>query len=230
MRSLLVAPLVVFGALLLQGCESDGDELEGPRGYGDPRSTAPGAAASDDDRSAPPPVATPVNPDFGARALERGRSWIAAKVPYCGGPNGGKDVICGGTCSRSGSAANDAWDDYRSDCSGFVSFAWGLAAPGNVTSGFAPYDDAVSTEIDASELAPGDALNNSEHVMLFGGWADEEKKTAILLQETRCGTTASEKQIGLKLNGGSKVAIQDTTGRVFHAVRATEKVRSQAAE
>ena len=81
----------------------------------------------------------------------------------------------------------------RSDCSGFVSWSWGLAAPGETTRTLAPYETTVSALITVEELEPGDALNGTGHVMLFGGWADEAAGKAIILQESRCGTTAQEK-------------------------------------
>ena len=44
-----------------------------------------------------------------------------------------------------------------SDCSGFVSWSWGLAAPGETTRTLAPYETTVSTLITVDDLAVGDA-------------------------------------------------------------------------
>lgn len=195
-----------------------------PNGLGDPsgdQAAGGGSGGSHDGGTGG--SSSSADQTFGDRAVARGKSWVDAKVPYCGGPNGGHDVICGGTCVRTGDAANAAWDPYRSDCSGFVSYAWGLAAPGHVTGGFAPYDTSVSNVIDAAELAPGDALNNDQHVMLFGGWADATKHIAHILEEQDCGRVAVEHDVGFKLDGADSVTILDTTGRVFHAIRYSGK-------
>ena len=138
-------------------------------------------------------------------------------MPYCGGPNGGSDVICGGTCSRTGAAKSVEWDKYRSDCSGFVSWSWGLAAPGETTRTLAPYETKVSTLITVEELQPGDALNGTGHVMLFGGWADKAAGKALILQESRCGTTAQEKISVFKVIDTTTLQISD--GRKFRPIR-----------
>jgi hypothetical protein len=54
-------------------------------------------------------------------------------MPYCGGVNGGTDYICGGTCYRSGAGNTAQWNVYRTDCSGLVSWAWGVPGPGWTT-------------------------------------------------------------------------------------------------
>jgi hypothetical protein len=157
---------------------------------GDPDSTkdqpAPSAPAG------PAAPAPPQDQSFADSTLARARLWIAAKMPYCGGPNGGHDVICGGTCERTGTAEKPEWDPYRSDCSGFVSWSWALPAPGRTTRTLAPYDTSVSVLINVDDLQPGDALNNNEHVMLWGGWTDKAAGKATVLEESNCGKIAHE--------------------------------------
>lgn len=194
------------------GSESDPSEPEATDGD-EGGAAAPAASAS------PAPQAPKTSNDFATQSLARGRSWVGVGMPYCGGPNGGKDVICGGTCSRTGAAARAEWDKYRSDCSGFVSFAWGLPAPGHTCSTLAPYTNDVSVVIAVADLAAGDALNSGSHVMLFGGWVDAAKGTATILQESRCGTQASEKTIRFTKLNDTQLRIEDTTGRVFTAIR-----------
>ena len=155
---------------------------------------------------------------FAETTLARARQWIAAEMPYCGGPNGGKDLICGGTCERTGASKNDAWDDYRSDCSGFVSWSWALPAPGRTTSTLAPYDTTASVLIKVDDLQPGDALNSGHHVMLFGGWTDEKAGKATILQESRCDTVASEKVATFTRVDDTTLRISD--GREFRTIRA----------
>jgi hypothetical protein len=187
---------------------------------GDPEAWTSGDPDARDDGDEPPPASPkriPRTPSFGERALARARLWIEAKMPYCGGPNGGKDVICGGVCSREGESDREEWNDYRSDCSGFVSWSWGLPAPGRTTSTLAPYDDELSDVIDVSELAPGDALNGKGHVMLWGGWVDEAAGEALILQQSRCGQVAHEKIERFRKVDATTLRISD--GRVFRPIR-----------
>jgi hypothetical protein len=122
-------------------------------------------------------------------ALSRAQEWVAAKLLYCQSPNGkpDPDTSCPSTCTRQ---SNAEWDPYRSDCSGFVSWAWGLAAPGLVTSEFAPFDTSVSTAIQASDLQPGDACNKNAggHIVLFVQWVTPGKQ-AVFMEEPGCSAT-----------------------------------------
>jgi hypothetical protein len=206
--------LVLLGAfLLVPGCAADPGSLTGgPADDGDPDGPAPTPAVDK-------PVESPAHdPSFADTTLARARQWIAAEMPYCGGPNGGKDLICGGTCERDGAAQSADWDVYRSDCSGFVSWSWGLDPPGRTTSTLAPYDTKESVLIKVDDLAPGDALNSGHHVMLFGGWTDADAGKAIVLQESRCGTVASEKVATFTRVDDTTLRISD--GRTFRTIRA----------
>jgi hypothetical protein len=159
----------------------------------------------------------PADPAFGERALLRARSWIDVEMPYCGGTNGGHDVICGGTCVRDGASKNAEWDRYRSDCSGFLSWSWGLSAPGRSTGGLAPFSSEVSAVIEVSALVPGDALNGNGHVMLWGGWVDEGAGKARVLQESRCGLAASETITTFtKLD---ETTLKASNSRIFRPIR-----------
>lgn len=197
--------------LLMQGCSDDPGSLTG--GQADSGDPGPVPTEPLGDASTTPPAST----SFGELAVSRARLWVRAKMPYCGGPNGGRDVICGGTCKRGGTAENKEWDDFRSDCSGFVSWAWNLDAPGRTTSSLAPYDSEESDLIDVDELEPGDALNSGHHVMLFAGWTDKAKLKATILQETECGTVASEVVSSFTKMGPTTLKISD--GRIFRSIR-----------
>src|SRR5262245_11933861 len=109
--------------------------LLGVMGMGVGCADDPGDGTGPEDDQLPAGVveSIPANTAWGEHTLVRARTWVDAQVPYCGGPNGGKDVICGGTCVRSGDSKNTEWDPYRSDCSGFLSWAWGLEAPGRAS-------------------------------------------------------------------------------------------------
>ncbi len=130
------------------GSPGGGDPGSGTPGSGDPGGGMPGSAS---DGGTSLVTAGPV-----AQAL----LWVAAKMPYCGGVQNGPDAICGGTCRRTGAANNPAWNPYRSDCSGLVSFAWGLPAPGLTTKEMAPLSRLQSTAVPGNSLQPGDALNS----------------------------------------------------------------------
>lgn len=205
---------------MVPGCSDDpGSLTQGRNPYG--REYAGDPDGTDDDApppsSGPPAPAPPRDATFGERTLARARQWIDAQMPYCGGPNGGKDLICGGTCERSGAAERPEWDDYRSDCSGFVSWSWGLPAPGRTTRTLAPTDTTVSVVIPVEDLAEGDALNGPGHVMLFGGWVDEKAGKALILQESSCGKVAHEKVATFEKIDATTLQISD--GRSFRAIR-----------
>ena len=119
-------------------------------------------------------------------AVARAQLWVDAQVPYCQAPNHKPDAdsACASTCTR---PDNADWDPYRSDCSGLVSWAWSLPAPGHTTKTFAPYDTSVSHTIEAIDLQPGDAINNDHHIMLFGSWIEVGIK-ARFLEEPACSS------------------------------------------
>ena len=155
-------------ALLCAACTGSVD------GTGDPEPAGPDAGM----------MMTPLgDPSAVARAQE----WVDAKLPYCQAPNhkADADTACSSTCTR---PDNAAWDPYRSDCSGLVSWAWGLPAPGHTTATLAPFDTSVSHAIDAIDLLPGDAINNDHHTMLFAEWIMPNVQ-ARFLEEPGCSSS-----------------------------------------
>ena len=140
-----------------------------------------------DDGGGPDASAPDAAPPGDFVAVARGMEWVSAKVPYCQAANHAHDAdtACSSTCTR---PDVPAWDPYRSDCSGFLSWAWGLPAPGRTTMTLAPYDHTVSHAIDAAELQPGDAINNDHHTMLLAEWLVPGTK-ARFLEEPGCSTT-----------------------------------------
>ena len=117
-------------------------------------------------------------------AVARAEEWVAAQLHYCQAANhhADQDNACSAICNRED---NPAWDPYRSDCSGLVSWAWGLAAPGLVTSQFS----GITSIIDASSLRAGDAVRakNDVHIMLFVGWVTQGSR-ATFIEEPGCAT------------------------------------------
>jgi len=70
-------------------------------------------------------------------------------------------------------------DEYREDCSGYVSLCWALPPPGGSTVTMAPpSSSAVMVPISEADLEPGDAIGKcgpgtggaAGHIQLFDGW------------------------------------------------------------
>ncbi|WP_157747002.1 FG-GAP repeat domain-containing protein [Micromonospora rifamycinica] len=78
--------------------------------------------------------------------------------------------------------------DYRTDCSGFVSMAWGLGGPGS--SFWTGNLDNRSFQIPRNSLMPGDALlrhtgnPDENHVALFVRWANSDSTQPVVIQQT----------------------------------------------
>lgn len=123
-----------------------------------------------------------------SESIALAEQWVTAKLQYCQAANGARDYdsACSSICHRT---SNADWDPYRSDCSGFVSWAWELPAPGRVTSEFAPFDTTVSTAIKCTDMKPGDAanLNAGGHIVLFKNWITAGSK-AVFIEEPGCSS------------------------------------------
>lgn len=77
------------------------------------------------------------------------------------------------------------FEGHRMDCSGLVSMAWGLPAPGLTTDTL----PQVSHRIDKGELLPGDILVNTApgaagHTLIFAGWADDAHTRYFAYEES----------------------------------------------
>jgi len=176
-------------------------------GMGAPSGDQPDATPAID---APAPGATSV-----ARALE----WVAAQLHYCQAPNHHTDLdaACPSTCERQD---NPLWDPYRSDCSGLVSWAWELPAPGRTTGDFAPFTTDLTHVIAATELRPGDAVNNDHHMMLFVAWKSATEATFI--DEPGCSAThpyAEQFDATVTFTAGTPEAIAVKSHGSFTAIR-----------
>lgn len=150
--------------------------------------------------------------------MARAESWVAVKMPYCQVPNHVHDidVYCPSICTR---PDNATWNPYRSDCSGFVSFVWGLGAPGRVTMQFAPFVNDITHTINAIDLQPGDAVNNNEHVMLFKSWV-QKGSIATFVEEPGCQSSqpyARENTTSVSISGDTIHLASN--GMTFYAIR-----------
>jgi MYXO-CTERM domain-containing protein len=153
-------------------------------------------------------------------ALARAEQWVAAKLLYCQSANGKPDgdTACASTCVRE---SNPEWDPYRSDCSGFISWAWNLPAPGRVTGEFAPYETDITTVIQASDLRPGDAANRNSggHIVLFEKWTTPGSE-AMFMEEPGCDSStpyAHEFTSAVTLDGSNITIAYE--GEAFTAIR-----------
>lgn len=157
-----------------------------------------------------------------AEIVARAQEWVDAKLLYCVSTKGAYDATCKYTCNRQD---NPAWNGYFSDCSGLITWAWGLSEAQRLYTGsIAPYGGNQSYVIDAHDLQPGDALNDRSdpdgdgklhhHVMLFGGWK-LPGKVAIMLQESGCGKVANRTEMNVQYVG-EKLQVGQYK---YHAVR-----------
>ena len=114
-----------------------------------------------------------------SNALKRARSWLNVGIPY----------------SQSRCYKN-SYGDYRTDCSGFVSMAWGLGGSGSSFWTGNLLDR--SFKISRSSLQPGDALlrhtgdPSENHVALFVRWADPGKTEPIVMEQTGSRDTVQD--------------------------------------
>ncbi|MEU4447561.1 hypothetical protein AB0K14_14745 [Actinosynnema sp. NPDC050801] len=92
----------------------------------------------------------------------RSQSWLDARVPY----------------SQQACHQNEH-GNYRTDCSGYVSMAWGLTHSRTTTT----LRD-VATEVAHADLLPGDALVNAGHAALFVRWADDARSEPVVREQT----------------------------------------------
>ncbi|NUT98787.1 MAG: hypothetical protein HOY78_42975 [Saccharothrix sp.] len=92
----------------------------------------------------------------------RSQSWLDEQVPY-----------------SQNACHSNAFGDYRTDCSGYVSLAWGLTHSRTSTT-----LREVATEIAHADLRPGDALANANHAALFVRWGDDARTEPVVREQT----------------------------------------------
>ncbi len=152
--------------------------LSGPEGF----ATTSIAAAS---------AAAPIGR---STVVSRAQAWVSARpnVPY------NQDRYFASPTNYYGDAAGDNPSGWREDCSGFVSQAWGIAAPGVVTATM----PSVTTPISWAALQPGDALlrydSVAHHTALFVKW-DDAAHTTFTLQEEAGTATGTRVDTGVSL-------------------------------
>jgi cell wall-associated NlpC family hydrolase len=138
--------------------------------------------ASSGARSLAVPAMPPVAPE---QALARAATWITAN-------NGGTVPYSQAKCfpDFTSSSAGCVPPKYRTDCSGFVSMAFGLSLS-YVTGDMA--QSWFSTPITKGELQPGDLMLNATpgdgHVVLFERWADSAHSSYVAYEQSGDGGT-----------------------------------------
>jgi len=168
-------------------------------------------------------------PVSGSTIVSRGMEWVNAGLHYCQAAHGAVDYDSScwaweGSSHRCDRESNSAWNAYRSDCSGFVTYAWGLPPVGDggyVTSNFAPYGTSFSHTIPGSDLRPGDALNKTpdEHIVLFKQWVSPGH-SAVFMEEPGCSASipyAHEFTSAVSVSGNEVYV--DYEGATFYAIR-----------
>ncbi|MGO2038356.1 MAG: NlpC/P60 family protein [Brevibacterium sp.] len=124
--------------------------------------------------------ATPQADDRRAEIIERAQTWVDQGVPY----------------NWDATHPDPQGKEYRTDCSGFVSMAWGLEASENTVT----LPD-FAEKIDKDDLKPGDVLMKggpgtegaNGHVAIFNGWANDEHTAYHGIEEAgSTGTVARE--------------------------------------
>jgi hypothetical protein len=114
-----------------------------------------------------------------SQALIRAQSWLSVGIPY-------SQFQC----------YRNEFGDYRTDCSGFVSMAWGVGGLGSDhwTGNFLD----ISSTIPRADLQPGDALlrhtgdPDENHVALFVRWADAAHTQPVVMEQTGSRDTVQD--------------------------------------
>lgn len=133
-------------------------------------------------------AAAPMKP---AEEFKRAAAWLTAnnghQVPY---------------------SQSKTWKDgYRQDCSGYVSMALNLGAPGPNTVGLT--DDRFTKPMKVADLKPGDLLidadgdNNTRHVVIFEKWTDSSHR-GYMAYEQRGGHGTDHRVLNYGLDQGSE--------------------------
>jgi hypothetical protein len=130
--------------------------------------------------------------------MTRAKSWLDERVYY----------------SQARSHTN-RFGTYRTDCSGYVSMAWGLSSSLTTWTLW-----NVSNKIGPGELQPGDALlkdsGGTDHVALFVRWAGPNRP--VVWEEYTSGRPAEER-VWESLRGFTPVRYKGTEGSATSAGR-----------
>lgn len=128
--------------------------------------------------------ATPALAIHRSVTLSRARAWYWDEVPY---------------------SQSKYHEGYRTDCSGFVSMAWGLEnSEGDPLSLSTGTLYQVSSKIKLSNIMPGDAMCwPYHHTFIFVAWTDMTKTSFVTLEEagTKWGTVTRVRNVATLSDG-----------------------------
>jgi len=109
-----------------------------------------------------------------SEVLRRARSWVDVNVKY-----------------TQYNHYSNQYGDYRMDCSGFISMAWGLQPSGMAAATTRTLQNYGTWLNSLDDLLPGDAINDyNSHVVLFVSWADAGHTIANVYEQTSYGGPA----------------------------------------
>jgi hypothetical protein len=157
---------ILAGGTMMAAAPAQADETPAAQSYAEQGESGKSTSAHAEDRR--------------AVIIDRAQTWVDQGVPY----------------DMNGYQSDPQGKNYRTDCSGIVSMAWGL-------------DDSLSTvtlpdvshKISKDELKPGDILlkggpgteGANGHVAIFNGWANDEHTAYHALEENgSLGTVAHD--------------------------------------
>lgn len=202
---------LALALVLLSGVGASCNGVE-PSPGGAASNAGPGAPAPAEGAGTSEPLGKARDAITANEVLARAEEWVDLGVPYCGGVNGGTDYICGGTCTRPAAP----WDDFRTDCSGFVSWCWQI--PSDPTTDSYMNDNASAngwSTILVEELAPGDAIVCDGHIKLFSQWVSDSE--AEIYEEYDCGKVARKATQSFTKSGNNMFFSGDN--RTYHPIR-----------
>jgi hypothetical protein len=139
------------------------------------------------------PMISKVTSGYRDAIIGRARLWVDAQVPY---------------------NQNGQRDGYRTDCSGFVSYAWQLKNNGQpISPDTVMLGATYSVDTSFSALLPGDIINNkrpgnSGHVVMFISWIDQAHTKFVAYEENGGYGKAVETALTLE-NVGSGFTIKE---------------------
>jgi len=178
-RSRLTSSIVLAVALAVAGSGlalTSANAVPGPAAHPEPAPLLLGTALS-----AAPLTAAAIGPRITrAQVMQNALTWLSQDPPY--------------SQSRYYPGAMNPSTKYRTDCSGFVSMAWGVNVnlPGSIsTGGYVTWTlPSIATRLSSTSLLqPGDILDYPyHHVILFTGWIDRTAGTFSYIAETMPGS------------------------------------------
>lgn len=118
-----------------------------------------------------------ISPSQQSPLVQRAKAWVDRKIVYNQGVTANPD---GSRASRN--------TGYRTDCSGFISMAWGVPATGLTVPVTGNLDRYANTFSNKDQLQSGDAINNRKvgndgHVVMFVRWISQSQGRFVAYEQ-----------------------------------------------